>query len=127
MTKNIISTDKAPSAIGPYSQGIDAGNFIFTSGQLPIIPATGQLVTGDIKKAAAQCIENIKAIAESAGCTLDDIVKTTIFIKDMDQFTVINEVYGTYFTSKQPARSCVQVARLPKDADIEIEAVILKR
>lgn len=126
MPKKIISTEKAPSAIGPYSQGVEGGSLIFTSGQIPANPATGEIIYGDIKKAAAQCIENIKAIAESAGCSLNNVVKTTLFIKDMNQFSSINEVYGTYFTNNQPARSCVQVANLPKDVDIEIEAVILK-
>jgi 2-iminobutanoate/2-iminopropanoate deaminase len=127
VTKQIISSDKAPSAIGPYSQAVRAGNLVFLSGQIPLDPGTGEVIYGDIKKATARCIENIKAIAEEAGCSLNDIIKTTIFIKDMNEFSQINEVYGTYFTQKQPARSCVQVAKLPKDADIEIEAIILKK
>jgi endoribonuclease L-PSP, putative len=126
MDKKIISTSKAPSAIGPYSQAVETGNFIFTSGMIPVVPSTGEVIYGDIRKATAQCIENLKAIAEEAGCSLGDVVKTTVFIADMNDFAAINEVYGTYFTSGQPARSCVQVARLPKDVGIEIEAVIKK-
>lgn len=126
MLKEVISTDKAPAAIGPYSQAISVGNFIFTSGQIPAVPATGEIVYGDIKKATAQCLENIKAIAEVKGCSLDNVVKTVVFLKDMDKFGEMNEVYGTYFTQNQPARSCVQVAKLPKDVDVEIEAIILK-
>lgn len=127
MAKKVVSTSKAPSAIGPYSQGIIAGNLVFTSGQIPIDPDTGDIVTGDIRRATEQCIKNIQAIAEGAECSLEDVIKTTIFITDMNQFAAINEVYGTYFTENQPARSCVQVAKLPKNAEIEIEAVILKR
>lgn len=126
MTKIVISTDKAPAAIGPYSQAIVCGDLIFTSGQLPADPSTGEIVYGDIKKATARCLDNIKAIAEAQGCTMDNVVKTVVFLKDMNEFAAMNEVYGTYFREKQPARSCVQVAKLPKDADIEIEAVILK-
>lgn len=126
MTKIVISTDKAPAAIGPYSQAIVCGDLIFTSGQLPADPSTGEIVYGDIKKATARCLDNIKAIAEAQGYTMDNVVKTVVFLKDMNQFAAMNEVYGTYFREKQPARSCVQVAKLPKDADIEIEAVILK-
>lgn len=124
--KKIVTTKKAPAAIGPYSQGVCAGNLLFTSGQLPIDPKSGELIRGDIKKATACCIENIQAIAEKEGCSLDDVIKTTLLIKDMNDFSSINAVYGTYFTHEQPARSCVQVARLPKDAEIEIEAIILK-
>lgn len=123
MVKQVISTDKAPAAIGPYSQGIKTGNFVFTSGQLPIDPATGEVVRGDIKKATARCMENIKAIAGEAGCTLNDVVKTTVYLKDMGQFKDMNEVYASYFKDHQPARSCLE-ANLAKDADIEIEAIL---
>lgn len=126
MQKKIINSQNAPAAIGPYSQGVEAGGLIFISGQMPVNPATGEIIYGDIKRAAAQCIENIKSIAESAGCSLDNVIKTTLFIKDMDQFSSINEIYGTYFRENQPARSTVQVARLPKDVDIEVEAVLFK-
>lgn len=127
MKKQIISTDKAPAAIGPYSQAVKVGDLIFTSGQIPVNSGTGETIYGDIQKATAQCIENIKAIAETEGCSLDDVIKTTVFLKDMGQFAAMNEIYSTYFKKDQPARSCVQVAKLPKDVEVEIEAVILKR
>ena len=123
MGKAIIATDRAPKAIGPYSQAVKTGNLVFTSGQLPLDPVSGELVTGDIKRAAQLCLENIKAILEAAGSSMDNVIKTTIFLKDMNDFAAVNEVYGAYFKEKQPARSCVQVARLPKDADVEMEAI----
>jgi len=121
MKKQVIFTIGSPAAIGPYSQAVKVGNFTFTSGQLPIDPVTGEIVHGDIKKATVQCIENLKAIAEAAGCTLDDVVKATVYLKDMGQFSQMNEVYASYFTSHQPARVCVE-AKIAKDADVEIEA-----
>ncbi|MCX7903571.1 MAG: RidA family protein [Caloramator sp.] len=127
MEKVVLSTTSAPAAIGPYSQGIKAGNFIFTSGQLPIDPKTGELISNDIKAAAKQCLENIKAILESGGSSLDDVVKTTVFLKDLNDFASVNEVYAEYFKEKMPARSAFQVARLPKDAIIEIEAIAIAR
>ncbi len=123
MKKAVINTNNAPAAIGPYSQGIKVGNLIFTSGQLPVNPSTGELITGDIKKETRQCLENVKAILEEAGTSLEDAIKITVFIKDMDQFAKINEVYSEFFPLDKPARSCVEVARLPKDANIEIEGV----
>jgi 2-iminobutanoate/2-iminopropanoate deaminase len=123
MVREVISTEKSPSAIGPYSQGIKVGNFLFTSGQLPIVPETGEILYGDIKKATAQCLENLKAIVEVAGCSLKDVAKVTVYIKDMGQFSQMNEVYASYFTDMQPARSCVE-AKLAKDVDVEIEAII---
>lgn len=123
MEKSIINTQKAPAAIGPYSQGVKVGNFVFTSGQLPVNPATGELVKGDVQKEARQCLENLKAVFEEAGSSLDDAVKITVFIKDMNQFGKINEVYAEFFPQDKPARSCVEVARLPKDANVEIEGV----
>lgn len=126
MDKTIISTDKAPAAIGPYSQAIAVGNMIFTSGVIPIIPETGELETGDIKAQAKQAIGNLVNLLEAAGANADSVVKTTVFIKDMNDFAAINEVYATFFTDNYPARSCVEVARLPKDVLIEIEAVALK-
>jgi len=122
MQKEIISTAKAPAAIGPYSQGIKIGDLIFTSGQLPVNSETGEMPS-DIKEATKQSLENIKAILEEAGSSLDKVIKVVVFIKDMNDFAKVNEVYGTYFTENQPARSCIEVARLPKDAVIEIEAV----
>lgn len=124
MTKEIISTQKAPEAIGPYSQGVKAGNLIFTSGQLPVNPQTGELVS-DIELATQQSIENIKAIVEQAGSSLDKVIKTVVFLKDLNDFTKMNAVYEKYFSANSPARSTVQVAKLPKDAVIEIEAIAL--
>ena len=124
MEKKVISTTGAPGAIGPYSQAIKAGNLVYTSGQLPINPATGELVT-EIKAATAQSLENVKAILEEAGTSLDKVVKTTVFLSDINDFAAVNEVYGTYFTANAPARSCIQVARIPKDAKVEIEVVAI--
>lgn len=124
MSKKVVATKGAPGAIGPYSQGIKAGNLVFTSGQLPINPATGELLS-DIKEATKMSIENVKAILEEAGTSLDKVVKTVVFLKDMNDFAAVNEVYATYFKENAPARSCVQVAKLPKDAKIEIEVVAL--
>lgn len=123
--KKIISTPKAPSAIGPYSQAVVTGNMVFTSGMIPIIPETGELETGDIKAQATQAIKNLVTLLEEAGAGADTVIKTTVFIKDMNDFAAINEVYATFFTENFPARSCVEVARLPKNVKIEIEAVAL--
>lgn len=123
MNKEIIVTANAPGAIGPYAQGIKIGNMIFTSGQLPLNPKTGELISDDINKATAQSLENVKAVLAAAGASLDNVVKTVIFLKDMNDFAAVNAVYATYFTENCPARSCVQVARLPKDALLEIEAI----
>lgn len=125
MSKTIISTEKAPAAIGPYSQAVRVGDLLFTSGQIPLIATSGELVTGDIQAQTKQCMENIKAILQEAGTSFANCVKLTLFIKDMNQFGQINEVYGTYFGDNPPARACVEVARLPKDVDIEIEAIAL--
>ena len=125
MEKIVISTTKAPGAVGPYSQAIKVGNFLFTSGQIPLDPATGSLVTGDIKKATERSLENLKAVLEEAGSSFDKVVKTTVFIVDMNDFAAVNEVYAKYFTKNTPARSCVQVAKLPKDALVEIELIAL--
>lgn len=118
-----ISTSKAPGAVGPYSQGIKAGNLILTSGQLPIVPETGELLKGDIKEETRQCLKNVEAILKEAGATLENIVKVNIYIVDMDMFSSINEAYEEYFDEHKPARSCVEVSRLPKDGNIEIEAI----
>lgn len=123
MKKIIINTQNAPVAIGPYSQGVQVGDLIFTSGQLPVNPYTGELVVGDIKAETRQCLENVKAILEEAGSSLNNAVKLTVFIKDMNQFANINEVYAQYFPEEKPARSCIEVARLPKDVNVEIEAI----
>lgn len=124
MSINVLHTDKAPAAIGPYSQGIKAGNLVFTSGQLPLNPLTGELET-DIRQATQQSLENVKNILESAGTSLGKVVKVVVFLRDMNDFAAMNEIYGTFFTTNPPARSAVQVARLPKDAIIEIEAIAL--
>jgi 2-iminobutanoate/2-iminopropanoate deaminase len=123
--KEIIKTKKAPEAIGPYSQAVKAGSMIFTSGQIPIMPETGEVVQGDISRQAEQVLENLKAVLEAGGSNLAKVLKTTVFLKDMGDFAAMNAVYAKYFTENQPARSAVQVARLPKDVSIEIEAVAL--
>ncbi|HZW82744.1 MAG TPA: RidA family protein [Candidatus Deferrimicrobium sp.] len=122
MDKHSIDTAKAPKAIGPYSQGVRLGKLVFTSGQLPINPTTGELVN-DIKEATKQSLENVKAILMAANASMDSIVKTTVFLRDMNDFAAMNEIYATYFPNNPPARSAIQVARLPKDAIIEIEAI----
>ena len=124
--KKIISTDKAPAAIGPYSQAIEVNNMVFTSGVIPINPATGELVTGTIEEQAEQAFGNLAALLKESGVAMENVVKTTVFIKDMNDFAKVNEVYAKYFTSQFPARSCVEVARLPKDVLIEIEAIGIK-
>jgi len=121
--KKVIHTDKAPKAIGPYSQAIQAGNFLFLSGQIPLDPKTGELVNGDIRDQTNQVLKNIKSILESQKLGMENVVKSTIFLKDITNFNQVNEVYATYFASSPPARSTVEVAKLPKDADIEIEAI----
>ncbi len=121
--KEIISTDKAPAAIGPYSQAVKVGNLLFTSGMIPIDPATNTLVEGGIEVQAERALENVKALLEASGTSLDKVVKTVVFIKNMDDFAKVNEIYAKYFTSDFPARSCVEVARLPKDVLIEMEAI----
>ncbi|MTK13295.1 MAG: RidA family protein [Clostridiaceae bacterium] len=123
MEKKIISTTNAPGAVGPYSQAVKVGNLVFTSGQLPLDPATGELI-GDVKKATEKSLENVKAILEEAGTSLDKVIKTTVFVKNMSDFAAVNEVYAKYFQKDMPARSCVQVV-LPKDALVEIEVIAL--
>ena len=125
MEKIIINTDKAPAAIGPYSQATRVGNLLFTSGQIPLNPISGELISSDVKEATKQCLDNLKAILEEAGTSLGNVVKTTVFLKDMNDFASVNEVYGSYFLDKMPARSAVQVGKLPKDSLVEIEAIAL--
>ena len=126
MSKSIISTEKAPSAIGPYSQGIAAtGTMVFVSGQIPINPATGAVVAGDIEAQTRQSLSNVKAVLVAAGAGLENVVKTTVFLADMGDFAVMNSVYAQFFTDNCPARSAVQVARLPKDVKVEIEAIAI--
>ena len=122
MNKEIINTVNAPAAIVPYSQGVKIGDLIFTSGQLPINPETKE-IPEDIKEATKQSIENVKAILEESGSALENVIKTTVFLKDLNDFASVNEVYGEFFKENPPARSCFQVAKLPMDAPIEIEVV----
>lgn len=126
MNKDVIETNNAPSAIGPYSQAVKIGNFLYTSGQLPVEPKTGQIVSEDVKEQAKQVMENLKGVLNAAGMELENVVKAMVFIKDMNDFGSINEVYGQYFKKPYPARSCVEVARLPKDVKIEIEVIAYK-
>lgn len=123
MSKEIIATDKAPAAIGPYVQATKVANMVYTSGQIPLMPETMQLVEGDVKVQAEQVLINLSAILEAAGASLDTVVKTTCFLKDMNDFVAFNEVYAQFFKNTAPARSCVEVARLPKDVLIEVEAI----
>ena len=123
--KVIVVAEKAPKAIGPYSAAVKAGNLVYTAGQLGIDPESGQFVPGGIEAETRQALMNLKAILEEAGTSLESVVKTTVFLKDMNDFGVMNVIYGEFFTENYPARSAVQVARLPKDGAIEIEAVAL--
>ena len=122
MSKKIISTDKAPAAIGPYSQAIEAGGLLFASGQIPVDPATGNIPDG-IEAQAIQALTNVRNLVEAAGLTMDNIVKTSVFIRDMNDFAKVNAIYETFFTSDYPARSCVEVSHLPKDVLIEVEVI----
>lgn len=123
--KKIISTDKAPAAIGPYSQAVEVNGVVYTSGIIPVVPATGEIPEGSVAQ-AKQALTNLSNLLEEAGCKMEDVVKTTVFIKEMNDFSAINEVYKTFFASDFPARSCVEVARLPKDVMLEIEAIAVK-
>ena len=121
--KKVISTANAPQAIGPYSQAIEAGGFVFVSGQIPLIPATGELVDGSVEVQTARVLENLKAILEAAGSSMEDVVKTTVYITNMDDFAKVNGIYGQYFQENPPARVCVEVSKLPKGALVEIDAI----
>ena len=123
MNKKIINTESAPAAIGPYSQSVLAGNILFISGQLPTDPETGKFAGNDIKSQTEQSLKNIESILEKAGCTRDNVVKTTVLLNDMGDFAKMNEVYAKFFTKDYPARAAYEVAKLPKDALVEIEAV----
>ena len=120
----IINTTEAPAAIGPYSQGITVNNLFYSSGQIPLT-AEGELIQGDVKEQTHQVFKNLQALLKEAGSSLESVVKTTVFIKDMNDFAAVNEVYGEYFPTHKPARSCVEVARLPKDVLVEIEVIAL--
>lgn len=122
----VIKTEKAPAALGPYEAGIKIGKFIFTSGQIPLDPATNQLVTGSIEEQTHMCLKNIKGILEAEGYSLNDVVKTTVFLSDMNNFDAVNKVYAEYFVQNKPARSCIQIEKLPKNASIEIEVIACK-
>lgn len=121
--KKMVATDRAPQAIGPYSQAIQTGGMLYVSGQIPLVPATGVLVAGGIEEQTAQVLENLRAIIEAAGSSLADVVKTTVYITNMDDFARVNAVYGKYFVQDCPARVCVEVSKLPKGALVEIDAV----
>lgn len=123
--KNVISTDKAPAAIGPYSQAIEVNGMVYTSGVIPVDPATGNIPEGSVEQ-AKQAFQNLSNLLEAAGTSTDNVVKTTVFIKEMNDFAAINEVYAQFFSAPYPARSCVEVARLPKDVMLEIEAIATK-
>jgi 2-iminobutanoate/2-iminopropanoate deaminase len=123
--KKIVSTDQAPRAIGPYSQAVSAGNLVFASGQIPIDPSTGEFVSGGIAEQTEQVLKNLTAVFAAAGVQMNQIVKTTVFLADMNDFTAMNEVYAKFFAENPPARATVQAARLPRDAKVEIEAIAL--
>lgn len=124
MKSEVIFTKNAPAAVGPYSQAIKIGDMVFCSGQIPLVPETGEVVEGDVKAQATQSLENVKAVLTEVGATFNNVVKTTVFIKDMNDFGAINEVYAQYFGDHKPARSCVEVARLPKDVLVEVEVIV---
>ena len=121
--KDIVLTDKGPKPIGPYSQAVKSNGFLFASGQVALDPHTNEFIGGDIRQQTERAMENIKAVIEAAGSNLHHVVKSTVFLKDMNDFAAMNEAYGKYFTAAPPARSTVQVARLPKDALVEIEVI----
>ena len=123
--KTVINTNNAPAPIGPYSQAIAAGGFVFVSGQIPTNPSTGEIVSSDIKAETKQVMENIKAILTEAGLSFSNVVKTSIFLTDMQNFAYVNEVYGTYFTDQFPARETIQVAALPKNVNVEISVIAI--
>ncbi|MGL4425572.1 MAG: RidA family protein [Cetobacterium sp.] len=124
--KRIINTTKAPAAIGPYSQAVEVNGTLYVSGQIPFVPETMTVISDDIKEQTRQSLENVKAILEEAGYTLNDVVKAGVFIKDMNDFISINEVYSEYLGEVKPARACVEVARLPRDVKVEIEVIAVK-
>jgi 2-iminobutanoate/2-iminopropanoate deaminase len=125
MKKIQVNSEKAPKAIGPYSQAISIGNVIYTSGQIPINPETGNVVSEDVEEQTKQVIKNLKEVLEKAGSSLNCVIKTTVFIKNMDEFAKINSIYASFFTEPYPARSTVEVSRLPKDVKVEIEAIAI--
>jgi 2-iminobutanoate/2-iminopropanoate deaminase len=126
MAKRYIHTENAPAALGPYSQAVEVNGTLYVSGQIPFVPATMTLVSEDVQEQTKQSLENVKAILEEAGYSLEDVVKAGVFIKDMNDFGKINEIYEQYFGASKPARACVEVARLPKDVKVEIEVIAVK-
>lgn len=124
MTIKPINTDNAPAAIGPYSQAVIAGGMLYASGQIPLVPATGEIAGEDMATQTKQVLDNLQAVVEAAEGTMADVVKVTIYITDMTQFGVVNEIYGTYFSAPFPARACVQVSELPKGVDVEMDAIV---
>ncbi|MCF2137995.1 MAG: RidA family protein [Candidatus Thorarchaeota archaeon] len=126
MKREVVATDKAPKAIGPYSQGVVAGDFVFCSGQLPADPETGKLLTGSITEQTHQALKNISEVLKAAGTSMSKVVKVTVFLRDMNDFGEMNEEYAKWFPENPPARAAVQVARLPKDVGVEIEAIAIK-
>jgi 2-iminobutanoate/2-iminopropanoate deaminase len=125
--KHVIATPNAPAAIGPYSQAISIHGFVFLSGQIPLDPATNQIIPGGIEEQTQQVLKNLVAVLEAAGSSLGEVVKTTVYLKDMTEFTTMNEVYGRFFTDNPPARATVEVARLPKDVRVEIDCIATKK
>ena len=123
--KKIVSTEKAPKAIGPYSQAVKAGNMVFCSGQIPIDPVTGEFVSNDVAEQTEQVLKNLSAVLEAAGSSLNNVIKTTVFLADMNDFAAMNEIYARFFSENKPARATVQAARLPRDARVEIECIAL--
>ncbi|GLI58359.1 reactive intermediate/imine deaminase [Propionigenium maris DSM 9537] len=126
MAKRVIHTEKAPAALGPYSQAVEVNGTLYVSGQIPFIPETMTCVSDDVQEQTKQSLENVKAILEEAGYSLNDVVKAGVFIKNMNDFPLINEIYAQYFSENKPARACVEVARLPKDVKVEIEVIAVK-
>lgn len=124
MTRQTVKTDKAPAAIGPYSQGVQAGNLVFLSGQIPLVPATMEIVDGDFERRTRQVFDNLRAVAEAAGGSMDQIVKLTIYLTDLGNFGTVNEIMAEYFSKPYPARAALGVAALPKNSDIEAEAIL---
>ena len=125
-SKKVILTENAPSPVGPYSQAIQAGDFLFIAGQIPANPSTGDIIRGNIQNATKQVMENLKAIVEEAGYSMDDLVRCRVYLKNMNEFKQMNEVYGSFFGEKPPARAAIEVARLPLDVDVEISAIAWK-
>lgn len=122
--KQVIRTDAAPAAVGPYSQAVAVDGWLWVSGQIPLDPASGELVTGDIDAATRRVLDNLKAVVEAAGANLDQTVRVTIYLTDLNRFETVNSIYAEYFTDSPPARACVEVSRLPKGADVEMDAVV---